>query len=141
MPNHSVFVDNAGVRLHVLDNGRTSAAPPVVVVPGFGECAQEYAWLLDRLTDRRVLAVDLRGRGRSDAPDAGYAWEDHVGDLAAIVDALELRQPALVAFSRGSSYASATRSVTPAGCAAWSSATTTRDMSRWAGSAPRSSRG
>jgi pimeloyl-ACP methyl ester carboxylesterase len=101
----SVFAGNAAVRLHVLDNGRASASPPVLVVPGMGECAQEYAWLLDRLGDRRVLAVDLRGRGRSDAPRTGYAWEDHIGDLRAVVESLKLEKPILVAFSRGSSYA------------------------------------
>ncbi len=105
----SVFVSNAAVRLHVLDNGRVSALPPVVVVPGMGEYADEYAWMLDRLGDRlgapRILVVDLRGRGSSDAPHTGYAWEDHIGDLRAVVESLKLEQPALVGFSRGSSYA------------------------------------
>jgi hypothetical protein len=35
----SVFVNNAAVRLHVLDNGRVCAPPPVLVVPGMGEYA------------------------------------------------------------------------------------------------------
>ncbi|OAA25856.1 putative hydrolase or acyltransferase of alpha/beta superfamily [Frankia sp. EI5c] len=101
-----VLVDHGGVRLHVLDNGRSDRpAPPVVVVPGMAEAAREYRWLLERLGDRRVLAVDLRGRGDSDAPATGYAWEDHIGDLRAAVTALGLRRPVLVAFSRGSSYA------------------------------------
>ncbi|MGH3251192.1 MAG: alpha/beta fold hydrolase [Trebonia sp.] len=101
----SAFINNAAVRLHVLDNGRLSAAPPVLVVPGMGEYAEEYAWTLDRLGDRRVLVIDVRGRGRSDAPHAGYAWEDHIGDLRAVVESGQLEPPVLVAFSRGSSYA------------------------------------
>jgi pimeloyl-ACP methyl ester carboxylesterase len=102
----SVFVSNGDVRLHALDNGRVDAAlPPVLVVPGMGEYADEYAWLLDRLGDRRVVVADLRGRGRSDAPGGGYAWEDHIGDLRAVVESRGLQRPALVAFSRGSSYA------------------------------------
>ncbi|WP_202125715.1 alpha/beta fold hydrolase [Actinomadura physcomitrii] len=101
----SVFVDNDGVRLHALDNGRVSDSPPVVVIPGMGEYADEYAWMLDRLGDRRVVVADLRGRGRSDAPHTGYAWEDHIGDLRAVAEALELERPILVAISRGSSYA------------------------------------
>ncbi|MEU1980794.1 alpha/beta hydrolase [Nocardia sp. NPDC019395] len=102
----SVFVDNGAVRLYVLDNGRESSVrSPVLVVPGMGERAEEYAWLLDRLGDRRVLVVDVRGRGRSDAPRSGYTWEDHIGDLRAVVDAAGLERPVLVAFSRGSSYA------------------------------------
>ncbi|MEX5632853.1 alpha/beta fold hydrolase [Parafrankia sp. FMc2] len=120
----SIFVQHGPVRLHVLGNDR--AAPsgrldqvdqsdqpdlspaPVVVVPGMGEYAGEYGWLLERLGDRQAVAVDLRGRGGSDAPPAdaaGYSWEDHIADLRAVVEALGLRRPVLVAFSRGSSYA------------------------------------
>ncbi|MFC8529272.1 alpha/beta fold hydrolase [Nocardia sp. NPDC057227] len=102
----SIFIGNDRVRLHVLDNGHhADDQPPVLVVPGMGEHATEYAWLLDRLTDRRALAVDVRGRGRSDTPRTGYTWQDHIGDLRAVADARALDRPILVAFSRGSSYA------------------------------------
>lgn len=102
----SVFVDNGAVRLHALDNGRVDApSAPVLVVPGMGEYADEYRWTLDRLGQRRVVVVDVRGRGGSDAPATGYAWEDHIGDLRAAVEALDVDRPILVAFSRGSSYA------------------------------------
>jgi pimeloyl-ACP methyl ester carboxylesterase len=101
-----VFVDNDGVRIHVLDNGRVDAhAPAVLVVPGMGEYADEYEWLLDALGDRRVVIVDVRGRGRSDVPETGYRWEDHIGDLRAAVEQLGIERPIVVAFSRGSSYA------------------------------------
>jgi pimeloyl-ACP methyl ester carboxylesterase len=101
----SVFVDNDDVRLHALDNRRTGATlPDVLAIPGMGEYADEYAWLLDALGDRRVVVVDVRGRGRSDVPEAGYTWEHHIGDLRAVVEALGLNRPIVVAFSRGSSY-------------------------------------
>jgi pimeloyl-ACP methyl ester carboxylesterase len=101
----SVFVDNAGVQLHVLDNRRTDASlPTVLAVPGMGEYADEYVWLLDALGDRRVVVVDVRGRGRSDVPESGYTWEHHIGDLRAVVEALAIDRPIVVAFSRGSSY-------------------------------------
>jgi pimeloyl-ACP methyl ester carboxylesterase len=101
-----VFTDNAGVRIHALDNEiDDTSLPPVVVVPGMGESAEEYAWLLTALGNRRVVIVDVRGRGQSDAPEQGYRWEDHYGDLAAMVEACALDRPVFVAFSRGSSYA------------------------------------
>jgi len=101
----SVYVDHDGVRLHTLDNQRADAPhPPVLAIPGMGEYADEYAWLLDALGDRRVVVVDVRGRGRSDVPESGYTWEHHIGDLRAVVDALDLDRPIVVAFSRGSSY-------------------------------------
>jgi pimeloyl-ACP methyl ester carboxylesterase len=102
----SRFVDNDGVRIHALDNGRSDASlPPVLVVPGMGEYADEYTWLLDALGERRIVIVDVRGRGRSDVPDTGYRWEDHIGDLRAVVEATAVDRPIVVAFSRGSSYA------------------------------------
>ena len=100
-----MFVDNDGVGIHALDNGRVDTGlPPVVVIPGMGESADEYVWLLDRLGDRRVVVVDVRGRGQSDVPASGYRWEDHIADLRAVVEATGLDRPLLVAFSRGSSY-------------------------------------
>jgi len=101
----SAFLDNDGVRLHVLDNGNVGASlPTVLAIPGMGEYADEYTWLLDALGDRRVVVVDVRGRGRSDVPDVGYTWEHHISDLRAAVDTLGLDRPIIVAFSRGSSY-------------------------------------
>ncbi|HEY3671689.1 MAG TPA: alpha/beta hydrolase [Acidimicrobiia bacterium] len=101
----SVFVDHDGVRLHALDNGRRAAPlPTVLAIPGMGEYADEYAWLLDALGERRVVVVDVRGRGRSDVPDAGYTWEHHIDDVRAVVEALGVDRPIVVAFSRGSSY-------------------------------------
>jgi pimeloyl-ACP methyl ester carboxylesterase len=101
----SLFVDHDRVRLHALDNGRVDALlPTVLAIPGMGEYADEYLWLLDALGDRRVVVVDVRGRGKSDVPDSGYTWEHHIGDLRAVVEALALDRPIVVAFSRGSSY-------------------------------------
>jgi len=77
----------------------------VIVVPGFGESGEEYAGLLRGLSPRPAAAVSVRGRGRSEAPVKGYRWEDHVGDVAAVVEDLGWTKYAVVAFSRGSSYA------------------------------------
>jgi pimeloyl-ACP methyl ester carboxylesterase len=101
------WCERAGVRLHALDtgHGRARTKTPVLVVPGWPEAADEYAWLGTALADRRVVVADVRGRGRSDAPAHGYTWEHHVGDLGAVADALALPPHVLVAFSRGASYA------------------------------------
>lgn len=101
----SVWVDNGAVRLHALDNRRDSAGVPVVTVPGLGEEADEYAWQLDELGDRRVVVVDVRGRGRSDAPESGYAWQDHYGDVLAVMAAAGVDRPVMIGYSRGSPYA------------------------------------
>ena len=94
-----------GVRLHYLDSCGTAAVPPVVFVPGMGDDADDYRDLLDELLPRRVLAVDLRGRGRSDAPESGWSLAHHVDDLDAVVGAAGLDQLHLASYSRGTAYA------------------------------------
>jgi pimeloyl-ACP methyl ester carboxylesterase len=94
------------IGLHYLDNGEGDPTlAPVVIIPGFGERAEEYTWLLSALSGRRAVAMSARGRGRSDAPPAGYRWEDHSADVEAVVRSADIGSPVLVAFSRGSSYA------------------------------------
>lgn len=99
------WASHDGVRLHYLEGGRDDApGGAVLVVPGFGELAREYGWLIEALAPRRVVAADLRGRGPSDAPDCGYDLADHVGDLEAVVEAAGLREFTVVAISRGTGY-------------------------------------
>jgi pimeloyl-ACP methyl ester carboxylesterase len=94
------------VGLHYQDNllGDPALAP-VVIIPGFGERAEEYRWLITALGGRRTLAMSARGRGQSDAPTSGYSWEHHIDDIEAVIGAAGIGDPVLVAFSRGSSYA------------------------------------
>lgn len=55
-----------------------------------------FAPLMADLSDRfRTVAVDQRGHGRSDKPDAGYAADDFADDVAGLVRALD-RGPAIV---------------------------------------------
>jgi pimeloyl-ACP methyl ester carboxylesterase len=112
----SRWADHDGLRLHYLDSGADrpdgsgAAEPdpgvvPAVFVPGFGEEAAEHRPLLEALLPRRVIAVDLRGRGRSDVPDAGYTLDAHVADLDAIVRAAGLDRVHVLSYSRGTTYA------------------------------------
>jgi pimeloyl-ACP methyl ester carboxylesterase len=56
-----------------------------------------------------VLAVDLRGRGRSDVPTTGYGFDAHVADVHALVQATGLLRSHgrvhVVSYSRGTTYA------------------------------------
>jgi non-heme chloroperoxidase len=101
------WVSNGDVRLHYLDSGDdVTGELAVVFVPGFGEEASEHVAFVDALAPRRCLVLDLRGRGRSDVPQAGhYRFEDHVADVAAVVDAAGLERVHLVSYSRGTAYA------------------------------------
>jgi len=102
----SAFASSAdGTRIHYLATDPPEArGTGVVVVPGMGESAEEYEGLAVALGPRPAAAVSVRGRGQSEAPPQGYRFEDHVGDLEAVVDDLGWDRFAVVAFSRGSSY-------------------------------------
>jgi len=55
----------------------------------------------------RILRYDLRGHGLSDAPPAPYSIDDHVGDLAALLDAQEIHGAIIVGLSVGGMIAQA----------------------------------
>jgi 3-oxoadipate enol-lactonase len=52
-------------------------------------------------TDYRLLRYDLRGHGLSDAPPAPYSIDDHVDDLAALLDTREIKGAVVVGLSVG----------------------------------------
>ncbi len=72
--------------------------------PGFSDLADEYLEMLEFLSPRRVLVVEVRGRGGSEAPPSGYSAGDHCRDLRAVVDEEGLDRFHLVTFSRGTTW-------------------------------------
>jgi pimeloyl-ACP methyl ester carboxylesterase len=82
------FVALDGVRFHVAEAGAPDA-PAVLLLHGFPQHWFVWRDVVPHLAaGRRVLAVDLRGSGWSDAPPRGYATADRVGDVLALMDAL-----------------------------------------------------
>lgn len=80
--------DNDGVRLHSLISiPENTSGLPLVYLPGALGSAEDGEPLLRAFDDRQSLAISLRGRGKSDAPNSGYRFADHVADCAAAVDA------------------------------------------------------
>jgi 3-oxoadipate enol-lactonase len=49
----------------------------------------------------RVVLYDKRGHGLSDAPPSPYTLDDHVGDLTALLDHLQIEKASLVGLSVG----------------------------------------
>jgi pimeloyl-ACP methyl ester carboxylesterase len=97
-----------GLRLNYLDWGRAEA-PPIVCVHGYTSSAEAFNALARRLCDRyRVIAADVRGHGESAwSPEDAYQYADQTGDLAALVDRLELGRFVLVGTSMGGRIAMA----------------------------------
>src|SRR5207244_9736399 len=57
------------------------------------------------LYTRRTVAISLRGRGKSDGPEHGYSFEDHVSDVSTTVTELGLNSFCLMAYSMAVPYA------------------------------------
>jgi pimeloyl-ACP methyl ester carboxylesterase len=95
------------VRVHYLEQvpGTLDWHTPIVFVPGATGTAESFRDLMLALAPRRSIALSLRGRGRSDAPMAGYSFEEHVADIEAVVAACTLRRFCLTGFSMGVPYA------------------------------------
>lgn len=97
------FVDlpERGVRLHVAEAGASDGIP-VVLLHGFPQ--HWYAWrhVMPLLAENhRVLAVDLRGFGWSDAPRQGYDGFALAADVVALLDVLELDRVHLIGHDWG----------------------------------------
>ncbi len=79
------------IALEVVDAAGPPGAPVLVAVHGFGGGLVDFVDHLPVLTQtHRVVLVDLRGHGASDAPTdpAGYGIDLFVVDVLAVVDAL-----------------------------------------------------
>src|SRR5688500_20102159 len=82
----SRYVDTGEVRLHSVVGGE---GPPLLLVHGWPE--SWYAWRLVMpalALHHTVVAVDQRGMGLTDKPEAGYDSGTLAADLAALMDAL-----------------------------------------------------
>lgn len=90
-----------GLRLHVAVAGPEHGRP-VMLVHGWPQHWYEWRHLLPALADRhRVLALDLRGFGWSDAPRDGYEKENMADDVLAVLDALGVERVKLVGHDWG----------------------------------------
>ena len=98
----SKFVTVNGLRLRYLDWG-ASGLPPVVCVHGYTSSAEAFNAPARHLQDRfHIIAPDVRGHGESAwSPTAAYQYGDQIGDLAALVDELQLSRFALIGTSMG----------------------------------------
>ena len=95
------YVTARGVRFHIAESGPADA-PPVVLLHGFPQHWYVWRHVLPQLAaDHRVLALDLRGSGWSEAPKHGYGTPNLADDVIAVLDELGIGTAALVGHDWG----------------------------------------
>lgn len=74
-------------RLAVTTFGPASARPALLAVHGITANGRAWDTVAAHLPEQRILAPDLRGRGRSNRMPGPYGLRRHAADLAALLDA------------------------------------------------------
>jgi 3-oxoadipate enol-lactonase len=83
-------------------------APAILCVPGLSANLCGFDRLAERLAGDtlQLVAIDLRGRGRSEATGAGtYGWRNHARDVLGIADAVGAPSFAIIGQSSGAAIA------------------------------------
>jgi len=98
-----------GLRLHVCEYGsRTASALPAVCLPGLARTVADFEVLAPALSahaqrNRRVVAIDSRGRGRSeyDSNPENYNLAVELADVVTVLTALGIGPAVFIGSSRG----------------------------------------
>jgi pimeloyl-ACP methyl ester carboxylesterase len=93
------WVEANGVNLHIAEAGD---GPAVLLLHGWPEHWYMWRRVIVALSPQyRVVCVDLRGFGWSDAPATGYAKESMADDVLAVLDAMGIQRASLVGHDLG----------------------------------------
>jgi len=77
-----------------------------VLAHGFSDDGLCWTPVAERLeADYDIIMVDARGHGRSDGPEQGYGSAENAADLAGLIEALQLKRPAVLGHSMGAATA------------------------------------
>lgn len=88
-----------GVELRVL---RAGSGSPILFVPGWTFSGEVFVHQFSALAETHdVIAIDPRGHGESSKPLTGNSFAQRGRDLAAVIDALDLRDVTLAGWSFG----------------------------------------
>nr|WIW78248.1 HaloTag7-SnoopLigase2 [synthetic construct] len=96
------YVEVLGERMHYVDVGPRDGTPVLFL---HGNPTSSYVWrnIIPHVAPtHRSIAPDLIGMGKSDKPDLGYFFDDHVRFMDAFIEALGLEEVVLVIHDWGS---------------------------------------
>ena len=91
--------DIGNITLYYTDQGRGDV---VLLLHGLGSCCEDWQPQVFALAEYyRVVAVDLRGHGKSSKPDQVYSVPLYARDIFSLMDKLEMSSIHLIGFSMG----------------------------------------
>ena len=103
-PVSRFYSSQDGLRLHLRDHGGPEGLTPVVCLPGLARTAEDFDALASHLSSqRRVVALDYRGRGLSDWDKdwKNYDLAVENADILTVLAAAGIGEAVLVGTSRG----------------------------------------
>lgn len=101
LKNSKYIKTNDGVKLHYIDIG---SGRPIVMLHGWAQSAELFKHQIDGLKKHyRVIAIDMRGHGKSEKTNHGYKISRLAKDLDDVLTALNLTKVILLGHSMGSS--------------------------------------
>lgn len=96
--SHYVNVDH-GIELHYLEKGEGT---PLIFIPGLSFGGEIFEHQLEYFSKNyRVIAVDPRGQGLSSKTVDGNDYQTHGRDIAALMEALDLKDAVMIGWSTG----------------------------------------
>jgi pimeloyl-ACP methyl ester carboxylesterase len=96
---HTEEIKSEDATIHVRVGGQ---GPAVVMLHGFGDTGDMWAPLATALAhDHTVVVPDLRGMGLSSHPENGYDKKTQAGDIARVLDKLNIQKADLVTHDIG----------------------------------------
>jgi pimeloyl-ACP methyl ester carboxylesterase len=97
------YADANGLRVYYEVHGE---GEPLMLLHGGTATSQSWASHLPAFTEHfRVFAPDSRGHGRTDNPTGELGYREMAEDIAALIDALDLRRPLVLGYSDGGQIA------------------------------------
>jgi pimeloyl-ACP methyl ester carboxylesterase len=102
-PPPSVFVDVAGMQVHLRDEGPRDDPSPIVLLHGMGSSLHAWeGWAAALRDQRRVITLDLPGYGLTGpSPDGVYGRERDAAFVLAVLDRLGVARAVLGGNSLG----------------------------------------
>lgn len=90
-----------GIKLAYSEMGNADGAP-LLLIHGYTDNSRSWSLVAPYLRNRHIYAIDLRGHGKSSAPECCYTYADFANDAFLFLEAMNIKQADVVGHSLGS---------------------------------------